>query len=390
MLWEGKPLDEIHEADVRALIESGLEEHLQLDYKSALYESNDRGKRELLLDVCMFANTVGGLLLLGIPEKRDDQGQPTGAPDPDATIGLELPNSGTVLSAYDASVTAAIEERLPLQLAAIDVGNGRQVLVVRVPNSTSKPHSVQYQGHIYFPARRERQRYAMSVREIKELVMRTTSRLEQAEQLLNGAFHRVERQRFVPYLMIGIIPIFNQDFLVDVRSDGVHKALDGFKKAEYTDIEFSFDGLVRREKNSEYTVRFSRNGLLSLSLQAPLYLKKDEKDKDVLLIGNVDSQLRRFVLRAREVYEAASVSPPYLLGMMLRTQTGLTGGYAMGDGHLYHALTIPGMDYSFPYVQVDDLSNVDQIIRPLCDQLHQTFGREGSSSFNAAGDWVGR
>ena len=41
------------------------------EYKSALYEDNDRGRREFLLDVCMFANSSGGILLIGVPERRE-------------------------------------------------------------------------------------------------------------------------------------------------------------------------------------------------------------------------------------------------------------------------------------------------------------------------------
>jgi hypothetical protein len=120
MLWEGRPLRDIREVDVRRLVESGLEEHLQLEYKSALYEDSDRGKREFLLDVCMFANASGGVLLIGVPERRDAGGQPTGAPDPAGVLGLELPNPEALLNAYDARVMEAIEERLPLESAAID------------------------------------------------------------------------------------------------------------------------------------------------------------------------------------------------------------------------------------------------------------------------------
>jgi hypothetical protein len=56
----------VHRRDSSTLIE----EHLQLEYKSALYEDNNRGRREFLLDICMFANSSGGILLtsLGVYE----------------------------------------------------------------------------------------------------------------------------------------------------------------------------------------------------------------------------------------------------------------------------------------------------------------------------------
>ena len=79
-MWQGRALRDIREVDVRGLVESGLEEHLQLEYKSALYEDNDRGKKEFLLDICMFANASGGILLIGVPERRDGEGSLLGHP----------------------------------------------------------------------------------------------------------------------------------------------------------------------------------------------------------------------------------------------------------------------------------------------------------------------
>jgi hypothetical protein len=324
MLWEGRPLRDIRETDVRTLVDSGLEEHLQLEYKSALYEDNDRARREFLLDICMFANAAGGILLIGVPERRDEQEQQTGAPDPAGVLGVDVPNPEAVLSAYDARVMEAIEERLPLESASIEVGNGRRVLAIRISNSANKPHSVRHQGHIYFPSRRERQRYHMTVREIKELVMRTASRMQQAEEMLDSAFLGMARSPDMPYLMIGMTPVFFEDFLVDVRAEAVRRAVGNFNRAErpeYREPIYTFDGLERRETRSEYTVRFRRNGLLSASLQLPLFPQRaGAENLHIFAPTAIDIQLRRFVLRASAVYEAAAIDAPFVLGMMLRTQ----------------------------------------------------------------------
>lgn len=391
MLWDGRPLRDIRETDIRRLIESGLEEHLQLEYKSALYEDNDRGRREFLLDICMFANSSGGILLVGIPEQRDEQGQPTGAPDPADALGLEVPNPEAVLTAYDARVMEAIEERLPLEAVSVDVGEGRRVLAIRVSNSARKPHSVRHQGHIYFPARRERQRYHLTVREIKELVMRTASRLEQAEELLNSSFLGVARTGDMPYIMTGIIPVFQEDFLIDVRNQDIVRAVGNFSRvrnAGYVNPGYTFAGIERREQRFEYTVTLRRNGLLAASHQLPLIPREGSHQ-----IGPtaVDIFLRQFVTQTRAVYEVAGVSPPFVMGMMLRLQRPLIGVYA-GIGGLgeEHTAPVAGEDYRFPFMQVDDLSEMEKTIRPFCDQAHQMFGREGSPSFNAEGAWVGR
>lgn len=276
MLWEGRPLRDVREADVRRIVESGLQEHLQLEYKGALYDDTDRSRREFLLDTCMFANSAGSIVLIGIPERRDDQGQPTGVPDSDGVLGLDVPNPAGVLTAYDARVTEAIEERLSMESASIDVGEGRCVLAIRIPNSPRKPHSVRHQGHIYFPSRRERQRYHLTVREIKELVLRTASSLEHAQHRLQDCLIGVRRSSDVPYLVIGIIPVFVEDFLVDLRSGSVRDALTSFGRTpmiQYSNPVYTFDGLERRETQFEYTVKFGHSGLLISSSQLPLRLR---------------------------------------------------------------------------------------------------------------------
>jgi hypothetical protein len=394
MLWEGRTLREVGEPDVRRLIESGLREHLQLEYKSALYEDNDRGRREILLDVCMFANSSGGILLIGVPERRDEQGQPTGAPDPQAAlgVGIEIPNPEAVLGAYDARVTEAIEERLPVEMASIDVGQGRRVLAIRVPDSVRKPHSVRYQGHIYFPGRRDRQRYHLSVREIKELTMRTASRLEQADEMLRSAFAQVVMARDLPYLIIGMIPVFFEDFLVDVRDERIRLAIGRFSRVgipQLGNFFYSFEGIERRENQFDHKVQLRRNALLSVSQQVPLIPRQNGGDQ----IGPtaIDTLLRQFVSNAHPVYEATGVGPPYILSMTLRIQRQLIGVYAAigGLGEDHTDPVEPG-DYRFPSVQIDDLAGVDRIIRPLGDQAHQMFGREGSPNFNVDGVWIER
>jgi hypothetical protein len=121
-MWEDKRLRDITEADVRQIVDSGLEEHLQLEYKSALYDNNHQGSKESLLDICMFANAGGGILLIGISEQREANGQPTGIPDPNADLGIDLLRRWRAvrhLSQLDLSLDAEISTR---HLSCVETG----------------------------------------------------------------------------------------------------------------------------------------------------------------------------------------------------------------------------------------------------------------------------
>jgi hypothetical protein len=375
MLWEGRALRDIREVDIRRLVESGLEEHLQLEYKSALYEDNPRGRKEFLLDIGMFANAAGGILLLGIHERRDENGQPTGVPDPAGVLGLELPNPEAILNAYDARVMEAIEERLPLESASVDVGNGRRLLVLRIVNSARKPHSVRHEGHIYFPSRRERQRYHMNVREIKELVMRTASRLEEAEEMLHAVLSHAARVDDEPYIVIAMIPVFAEPFLVDVRAANVRRAVAEFSPRvanDYREPVYTFVGIERNDA-ARSTIKLQRNGLLSLRMQLPLFPARAGEGPNrqhTFAVASIDLLLRNFVSRAGRVYETASVAAPFVLGLMVETRRPLFGAYPSQVGGYEEAGPLPARDYLFPYMQVVDLSRVNEAIRPLCDQAH--------------------
>src|SRR5712691_10314854 len=229
MIWEGKRLSEVTEADLRGILESGIEEHKHLDYKAELYANNEAGQKDFLIDVCAFANAEGGVLLIGVPEVRDSgNGQPTGAPDLTKFEGIESTNPDAVLLSYDSRVVSGIEERLSLETHAIKLGNGKYVFAIRVPNSLNKPHCVRRDDKRYFPSRRDRHVYYMDVQEIKELVMGTASRQEQAEQLLLKAFREVHTPTDLPYLIIGTIPIFWKNYLVDLTDQKILAAMGAF------------------------------------------------------------------------------------------------------------------------------------------------------------------
>lgn len=391
-MWEDRRLRDITEADLRQIIESQLEEHLQLEYKSALYENNHQGSKESLLDICMFANAGGGILLLGISEQRDAGGQPTGLPDPNAQLGLEIANPEAVMQGYDARVVANIQERLPLESYAIPVAENRHVLAIRVPNSLSKPHRVSHQGHVYFPSRRERQRYEMDVREIKEMVMRTASRLEEAQERLTGSFQGTERRGAISDLLIGVLPVFRQNFMVDVRKAEINQAVTQFHfgNGNMVQPDFTFDGLKRQILNRQFSfVQVHRDGLIVAKIELPLQV---EGGVTQFRPSAIDIYLRSFVYHSTQVYSSAAINGPFLLSMMLRPIQAVQSLYpAIGGGPWEeHGGRINPGDYPFPVTETDNLVEIDKIIRPLCDQAHQMFGRRASPNFNAEGVWIRR
>jgi hypothetical protein len=385
MSFESKPLDQITADDIRALISVRRRESPTLEYKEA-YKRDDRGSREFLLDVCMFGNSGGGDILIGISEIRDADGHATGYPDPDAPLGIELPNPEQQLLAYESQILEAIDERLPVKLRAVPCDN-LYVLVVRVPNSLAKPHRVHYNGKIYFPARRERRRYELNAREIKELVLRTAAQSDKAEAIIDVALNRTLSEKS-PLLIVALLPIFSSNFSVDLRNPQIqtrfaHLSVRGDREEYVPTLQYTLEGLAKRYfRDMELTL--GHNGLLKLKTTIPSSF--DEiNGMDIFFPVAIDIFVRGLVTGAGKLFEAAGLGPPALLGVALALKRDFYPKYSDWDD----PIKLPARDHRFPTIALTALGLGAEIqIRPLCDHIHQAFERAGSPSFDSDGNWI--
>lgn len=227
--------------------------------------------------------------------------------------------------------------------------------------------------------------------------MRTPAKLEQAKGMLDCALTQPLRQPAFSYLVIGMIPVFFEDFLIEVNSPVVHRSVAEFSVGEtfqFGDLVYSFKGVERRAEKHDCVITLSRSGLLTMGRQLALLPESAQSRASVpqtFPISQVDALLLRFINRAGSVYGASRVGAPYLLGMALRIQRPLAGVFETEhDLGFYSTPAVSPNDYLFPSVQIDDLSSAPWAIRPICDMLHQTFGRERSPSFKGEGPPIAR
>jgi len=389
--FEDKALRDLTEQEIRDLVQSGMEEHSTLEYKAEPWGNTDAGKKEFLLDCCMFANTKGGLIFVGIAEQRTPTGQPTGVPDPNAVLGVQLENPDATLRAYDASLAATTEERISLESAAVRVEGERYVLAFRVNDSVRKPHGVRYQGHIYFPARRERSRYELSVLEVKDMTQRTGAGLATAEEALGALLRSPRRDTNAPLFFAAVVPVFTRPFEVSLRDTRLAHQLgsstfrDG---ADFLQPAYSFDGLERKDDFQSTTLKVSHYGRISVAKDLPY---RREADADTVFAIAIDLQLHKFVRLSEDLLRVAEIAGPYVLGLTLSVDWFLFGQYP--DSTVPHVAVRAGSlgrgEHTFPFLELPTLEGFERRLRPLCDHIHQSFGKAGSPCFDGDGNWIG-
>ncbi|MDO8502758.1 MAG: ATP-binding protein [Gemmatimonadaceae bacterium] len=80
MRLRGKFVGDIEPGELQHLVENGVGESRQLDYKLELPGSSSGEKKEFLADATALANTAGGVIIYGVLELKDTNGQNTGLP----------------------------------------------------------------------------------------------------------------------------------------------------------------------------------------------------------------------------------------------------------------------------------------------------------------------
>jgi nucleoside phosphorylase len=154
------PVDSISEADLQRLIDSGIGEGPNLEYKRATYGASDQDHSEFLADISAFANTDGGDLILGVEET---DGRPA------KLCGIQG-NADVELLRLESIARAGLQPRIPgLRMRFVPLANGGNALLIRVPSSRVGPHRVTLKGRNRFWARQGSGKYEPDVGELRLL-----------------------------------------------------------------------------------------------------------------------------------------------------------------------------------------------------------------------------
>ena len=126
----------------------------------------DYARNEIAEEIIAFANTLGGVVCLGINETAD---HPKRAHSPNP-----LPRVHDLARRLRQSVYGIIDPPLPvLEAAGVELASGSGVVLLRVPPSRRRPHRHQVSKEVFI--RRNDETVRISMREIQELTMQAVS-----------------------------------------------------------------------------------------------------------------------------------------------------------------------------------------------------------------------
>lgn len=251
---------------IRSLVDNGIPESTWLEYKSELPGKSDDDKKGFLKEVTALANTVGGVVLYGVMEKKDGDGQNTGTPQ--AVNGVGSPNRQAVESWMNNLIRDAVDPRIEgIRYKWISYDGGKELLAVWVPSSWQAPHMIIFKSWRRFYGRTSTSAEPLSVDQIRSIVL---GRDEVPERIRAFHFDRIDKVRCgdtpvriqkASYFVMHVVPI--NEFMgrgsVHPKEIYPRSNLTGFTSRPNLDGSVSWAFLGESETTNGYRQVF-RNG----------------------------------------------------------------------------------------------------------------------------------
>jgi len=381
-----KPVSEICEADLQALINEPVMEGQTTEYKRDINLESDKAKGEFFADVCSFANGSGGDIIFGMEAV---EGRPT------KLCGLMAfkPDS-EVLRIRDLCQRHIDPPIYGLDAKPIKLASGSSILVVRIPKTWAGPHIVTYLHEFHFYIRHLSGKRLMLPAEIRQAFTLAGSaaalmerfRLERIGNILARALP-VELSG-AAHLVLHILPLvsFAQHFEVDIH--GLRADPPRFMDTSYRgDLRFNYDGAMTYPESIggtvERYVQVFRNGCIEEVNSAVLEPTNGKKCIPFCCDGTIAIGFRQLLGTAQYL----GLTPPIFLAISL---LGIKE-YEMQrtPRHSYYgARPIEREQLLIPPIQIDSLEiDMYRVLRLALDRIWQAAGIEHSWNYDEANEW---
>ncbi len=377
-----KLFSEITATDIQTLINSGISENTNLEFKREVWGKLDEDRKEMLRDISSMANAYGGYFVIGMEE--DQAGE--------AKEIIDIPNVESERDSLLASLMANLHPRIiGLDINVIKFEDGKKILLIRVPDGFNL-HQVTFKGMYQFWKRHDRQKSRMTYDEIKDSIIKNHVGSGQSIELLEKRKQLHDKSKKV-ILMLTAQPIKAESELFKTSNTKLRDLLksSGGRRAGWDfDISTSYprptlNGISIANENR--AVNFYRNGYVEATVDIgfdegyvfnseQLTINEHQANYPVLRREALIEFTFRFVRKVELMLKEIGYDAPMSFSLNLLNIKGfaLRGGNERSSQ--YHSPFL----YSESSIEVEPLTyefiDATTITKDLCDRVFQAYGFE--------------
>lgn len=387
----GKPIDQIREEDLQALVDSKVIELKTMEYKRSLPGNRDSDKKEFLADISSFANTVGGDLIFGITQNAD-----TGVPE--SLDGLTIDNVDQGIQRLENIIRDGIEPRiLSVITRPIPLSNSNVALLIRIPRSYISPHRVTFSGSDKFYGRSSNGKYPLDVGELRASFSFSETVTERIKNLRTDRIFKISANETpVPLLdnakiVLHLVPLISftpaQIYDLSAVSSDPSKMPPIRSTASYW--RYNLDGFLTYSGDQQgvsrsYTQLF-RNGIIEA---VESYMLRPRVDRPIIPSIAFEESLIRALTDYLSVLNILNVEPPVFVFLTLIGVKGFSMGIDTWRYDIDELYTIDRDILSLPEIVVQGYQeSADEALKPCFDSIWNACGFRGDFYYDNDGNW---
>ncbi|MEX0887554.1 MAG: ATP-binding protein [Phycisphaeraceae bacterium] len=383
-----RAFDDVGPDDLDALVRDQVAESRTIEYKAALFENNDSGKKEFLADVSSFANAPGGDLIYGIAAADGV---------PREVWGLPECNGERDLLRLDSIIRDGVAPRMPgVRLKWIQDHPAGPVLLLRIPRIWMGPHMVTFKDSSRFYSRSPAGKFQMDVAEIRaafEGAAEIPARIQRwrderlGRLVADAGPFRIGEQ---PCFVLHIVPV---ESFVDEGRLGVPlleaqaRGLSPIGAGGW-DWQINVDGFVcfvpqTGGVTSAYTQVF-RSGRIEAVTSRDI---TDREGARLIASVSYEQNLKQATAEYLRVLHQLDVEPPFFIMLSLLNAKGAV--MALEARWSSESATPIDRDVlMFPEVLVEATdTDVVDVLRPVFDSVWNACGLPRSQNYEEDGRW---
>jgi hypothetical protein len=373
------PIEVMSGPDLNALLQGGLNDLRQIEFKPFLPQATEAGREEFLNDISSFANASGGHIFYG------------------AAAGLEKRVVDETKGWLEQTAIMGIAPRIPgLRFKTLELPNDRIMLAVRIPKTWVGPHMVVLRQANRFFSRSSTGRCLLDVGGLRSAFALNESfsekvrafRLERINAILNRTL--TVRLSESPKTVLHVLPVvsFQPGFRIDFgRIDSGETKMPNPMAARGVLTHYNFDGLITFSSMEKYAysyVQLFRNGCLE-AVESVLLEPRD--GRKVFSGASVEKEIIRCGERMTQLLQTLHIEPPYIvmLSFLGVRDYQMFAGPMRWQEHAHHI----ERDHLFldEVVIADAPQDFSKALRPAFDQVWNSCGWPKSLNYDEAGNW---
>ena len=386
-----KAIDAINEDDIKNLKTENVSEIKTLEYKRDLPTNSYDSKKEFLADASSFANAGGGHLIFGIEEENGL---------PKNIIGFENIDPDAEILRLENLIRDNIEPRIQgVSMRAIALSTKNTIILIRIPQSWTQPHVVNYQKHWRFYTRNSAGKYPLDLFETRGAFALSNSLPEKAKDFRNSRIGKlIEKESPVPLgknalIVLQIIPFgsFNPSTTFNLNSiENITLRLNPIYGGSI-DQRYNYDGLIimgnTADDLSRSYIQIFRNGIIETVNTNMLrsYQKEAPTIPSGLLEQNILSNLSSFLAIQKQL----GISPPFFTMLSLIGVKGFNMAVKHGlDTFKQNQFPIDRDVLLFQENIIEDYeTDLSRIMKPNFDAIWNATGWPRSMNYDELGNW---